>query len=383
MVKAAEFMDYRSLVNQAHALLEANEPSQAFRLVKPALQTGGAPAPLWVNASVALQKRGRIAASLGAAARAFIIAPDNPHVRFQYAIALMRDGHYGAAAPLYEARFEIGTSTVRGPAQMEWRGQPVRGRRILLTLEQGYGDVFQFLRLARWFAEEGGEVLVGGPPPMRGIVERFAGVSTYIDREVNLSPGDRSLPLMSRWDVLEARRALRRPCPPYLFPDQSDVARVRPLIRQTGRPVIGLAIDGRSFPLAQNMMLSEELARLLAGLEVDCWLLDQSPPNPLDRVARRLPEGVLGRQHGQWEDVAAIVANVDLVISIDTALGHLAGAMGVPVALMLRRDCCWRWGGDGDTTSWYPRHHLYRQYRGEWGAALARLQGELPRLLGC
>jgi hypothetical protein len=381
-MKVPAFMDYRSLVNQTHALLEAHEPLQAFRLAKPALQTGGAPAPLWVNVSVALQKRGRIKASLAAAARAFIIAPDNPHIRFQYAVALMRSGNYGAAAPLYEARFDIGTSTVRGPAQMEWRGQPVRGRRILLTLEQGFGDVFQFLRLARWFAEEGAEVLVGGPPSMRGIVERFAGVSAYIDSEINLSPGDYSLPLMSRWDMLEARRALRRPCRSYLFPDQADVARVRPWIRRAGRPLIGLAIDGRSFPLAQNMMLSEGLARVLAGMDVDCWLLDQSPPNPLDRVAQRIPEGVLGRQHGRWEDVAAIVANVDLVISIDTALGHLAGAMGVPVALMLRRDCCWRWGGGWETTYWYPNHRLYRQHRGEWGPALMRLQIDLPGLLG-
>jgi hypothetical protein len=253
----------------------------------------------------------------------------------------------------------------------------------LLYAERGLGDTIQFSRFACSVAAQGGDVLLEVPPPLRGLLRSLPDVKVARRGEA-LPEYDAHLPLMSVPDVLGATSEAGLGQTPYLFAEPALVAawakrlpagQFRVGIVWQGKPV-AMIDKGRSIPLRAFAPLSRVPGVRLISLQKNEGGEQQTP------LARDIPVHALGADFDAGPDAfldsAAIIMNLDLVISSDTASAHLAGALGRPVWIALGHVPEWRWMLDRADTPWYPTARLYRQtVRGDWDEVFARIAADL------
>jgi hypothetical protein len=313
--------------------------------------------------------------------RALILDPTRPEILTGLSLALLQAGDWAAAWPLYETRESCRQFT----AQMDdldrvvWDGKLDKGHRILLIAEQGAGDAIQFIRYARYLAEAGMRVLVHCQPALARLFSEVPWIE-------NLSTGtqpdfDSTCLIMS----LPHRFGTR----PDKIPDPGPYLHARPDAEIPARgkvPSIGLVWAGtpkntrdewRSCPSAALTPLLE-----IPGLRFQSLQYGWRPgakPGPWSSVSP-LDESVT-----DYADTADVIARLDLVISVDTSVAHLAGAMGKPVWLLLGRNSDWRWLTDRNDTPWYPMMRLFRMTKDDgpggdeasWRNLVGRVAGEL------
>lgn len=282
-------------------------------------------------------------------------------------------------------------------ASPPWTGQPPGGATILLHMDQGYGDAIQFVRyaplVARIAAEGGGRVVLETHLLLYRLFNQTLGSSMQVlVRGEDPPPHDLHCPLMSLPRAFGTELATIPAGVPYLAPDPGDVERWRDRLAESDGDAnaaglrIGLVWAGnpqhrndrnRSIPVAALApLLSVPGVRFVSLQTGDAAaVLDRLPgvaiPNAMERVR-------------DFADTAAILANLDLLVTVDTAIAHLAGAMGVPCWLMLPHVPDWRWMLDRADSPWYPSLRLFRQPRpGDWtttlGTAAAVLKAQAAR----
>lgn len=258
-----------------------------------------------------------------------------------------------------------------------WRGEAGQGRSLLITAEQGLGDSLQFCRFAPAAAARGWRVVVAVQPPLVRLLRTLPGVAEVIAWSDRGPPCDAHCPMMSLPLALDARLD-SLPSAPYL---RTDAAPWRRRLARAGRPLIGLVWAGaaRPDPLGKAVdrrrsMPPQELAPLFAIPDLTFVSLQKGgPPAPehfplLDHMA----------EMEDFADSAALVGALDLVISVDTSMVHLAGALGRPVWLLDRFDACWRWLDRRDDSPWYPTLRIFRQTApGDWAGVIARVAAAL------
>jgi ADP-heptose:LPS heptosyltransferase len=261
----------------------------------------------------------------------------------------------------------------------------LQGRRILVFAEQGFGDTLQFVRLLPALKALGATVLLEVQPALKRLLANAPGVDRIFARGDRLPPVDFQVPLMS----LPHRLGLTLetiPAPvPYLAAEPEARAAWRQRLSNLKRPHVGLCWQGgrehkvdrwRSLPL-------ERLTPLIAASDASFISLQKE-----DDRAEIAAAGLEGRlrsvaaELGDFADTAALIEDLDLVICVDTAVGHLAGALGKPVWLLLGFAPDFRWMRDRADNPWYPFHRLYRQERwGDWSVPLAGIGRALPGIL--
>jgi hypothetical protein len=273
------------------------------------------------------------------------------------------------------------------------------GKSILLLGEQGFGDVLQFCRYAPMVAGLGARVILAVPATLCRLLSSLPGVDHVVSQDDVLPAFDVHCPLMSLPMAFATTEKSLPAQVPYLAADPHAIASWNSIIpspsaRGDGESGlrIGLVWAGahrpeqphaaavdrrRSMALAQmapvfaapgNVFVSLQLGP--AAAQVD------AAPFPLLDVADRLTD---------FADTAALVAALDLIITVDTAVAHLAGALGKPVWLLSRHDACWRWGRDRTDSPWYPTMRLFRQtIPGDWAGVMQRVAEALPefRMIG-
>jgi hypothetical protein len=252
-------------------------------------------------------------------------------------------------------------------------------------MEQGLGDMIQFIRYLPLLKERGGTVLVECPPFLMPLFSRCRGIDQLIPEQSALPPFDVQAPIMSLPAFLDTRLDTVPATVPYLFPDEGLVAEWRQRIQALPGFKIGIVWQGnpyhprdrwRSIPLSQFAALQipgVELISLQHGPGTE--QLDQTP------IATRLTDD-LDKDVGGFMGTAAVMKNLDLVISVDTAATHLAGGLGVPVWLLLSAIGEWRWMVGRDRSPWYPTLRLFRQTTlGQWGPVFERLAEEIEHLV--
>jgi tetratricopeptide (TPR) repeat protein len=314
------------------------------------------------------------------------------------AIALLTLGRYEEGWPLFEARGLTDPEVMVGglPEAKRWRGQPLAGRTLLLHSEQGLGDTVQFCRYAPLLKAMGATVALLAESPLVRLMQRAPGVDTVIDKALlNIPVYDWHLPLMSLPLAMGTTVATIPAEVPYL---RADPERVRAWDTRLGprrRPRVGLcwatghrpdrpdwtAVDQRrDAPLA--------LIEGLKGLEADFVSLQKG-----ERAERELKARLAAGWNGpaltdvsdgltDFAETAALIETLDLVISVDTATAHLAGALGKPVWVLLKSDSCWRWLEGREDSPWYPTARLFRQDRpGDWAGTMARVREALAERL--
>ena len=338
------------------------------------------------NRGSALASLGRHDEALLSLRRALSLDPAHANANHSHGLTGLKLGRMDAAAWNQHAyRWRLPSAgPYRHAALPPWDGRTdIRGRRILLWSEQGYGDTIQFCRYAPLVAARGAQVVLEVQAPLQGLLGSLEGVAQVFAVGDALPACDVQLPLLGLPQAFATTLATVPGRVPYLAADARKVdawraARAGP----AGAPRIGIACSGN--PGHQNdVRRSLALAALAPLFGLGHLILVQKDLRPQDEAMLRAspiedPRGALG----DFSDTAALVASLDLVISVDTSLVHVAGALGKPVWILLPADPDWRWMLHRTDSPWYPSARLFRQSTADdWMPVVRQVAEQLARLV--
>jgi tetratricopeptide (TPR) repeat protein len=372
-------------VNRGNTLLRYNRPAEAIASYDAALAAMPGHPQILTNRGHALRRLDRPLEALGDFEAAIAAAPEFPEAHFEWAMTQLTLGNFDAGWKAYEWRWKA-SAFARHRAQPQaplWLGdEPIAGKTILLHAEQGFGDTIQFIRYAPLVAKRGAEVICEVQPELQPLLSQFEGIAVMAAGEPRPA-FDRHCPLLSLPLAFRTQRETIPAAIPYLTAPAERVAHWRDRLPR-GRPRAGFVWSGqRSHKNDSNRSI--ELSRLAALFEnppVDCFSLQSDLRDADAEVLRGLPNLVhLGGNLRDFADTAAVISLLDVVISVDTAVAHLAGAMGKPVVILLPHAADFRWMRIRDDTPWYPTARLFRQPAfGDWDSVIVRLRDQLQQL---
>ena len=327
----------------------------------------------------ALHDLGRLEEAIAAFQRAQALDPENAEAHRSEALSLLLQGDFARGWEKLEWRWRAEDVVLRRLDEKPWRGEPLAGRTILLYAEQGLGDTVQFARFAPQVAARGGRVIVQAQRPLLGLLRSLEGVAELVGVRQASPAFDVQAPLLSLPWLLGIRLETLPAAAPYLAAEPARVARWREIVGTGSHPTIGLVWAGnprhgrdrvRSLPPERLLPLLDHDARWFS-LQVGASA-DGLPADRVTDLAPRLTD---------FDETAAAVTALDLVITVDTAVAHLAGALGRPVWLLLPFSPDFRWLLGRDDSPWYPTMRLFRQPApGDWQSVVAAVRAALPSL---
>jgi Tfp pilus assembly protein PilF len=383
-------------LTRANVFLDQGRPAEALAAYDAILAREPGHIRALSNRGGALTALNRHAEGAQSYERAAALAPDIPEIRVNAGFARLATGDYARGFGLFEARWQSAVLTgylqSRAFGRPFWRGdEPLAGKTLLLHSEQGFGDILQFCRYAPLAAERGARVIVEVDAPLAALMQTLPGVAQVVTQGEALPAFDLHCPMMS---LPYAFRTTLDTLPgetPYLFADPAKTAVWRERLGASDRPRVGLvwssgfrpdqpelrAINGR-----RNLPLSALSA--LKGANVDFVSLQKGQPaegefDALDQAAWGGPPilNVAGALT-DFSRTAALIDTLDLVVTVDTSVAHLTGALGKPVWVMNRSDPCWRWLAPRTDSPWYPTARLFRQPEpGDWESVLVEVRAAL------
>ena len=371
-----------ALVNRGNALLRLNRPVQAIASYDQALSSSPGHSQILTNRGHALRRLDRPDDALADFNAALARRAEFPEARFEAAMTHLTLGEFGVGWKEYEWRWKTASFADRRRQFRAhlWLGdRPVAGKTILLHAEQGFGDTLQFIRYAPLLAERGAKVICEVQRELHPLLSRFENVEV-IARGEPLPAFDMHCPLLSLPLAFGTRLETIPATIPYLAAPEERFARWRD--RLPGRrPRAGFVWSGsaahkndvnRSIPLTR-------LAALFSDAPVSAISLQNELRDADRETLRDLPNLVhFGSELRDFADTAAVISLLDVVISVDTAVAHLAGALGKPVLILLPYAADFRWMRERCDSPWYPTAKLLRQPAfGDWDSVIARLQDEL------
>ena len=367
----------------------------------------------YYNLGNARQALGAYQAALAAYGRVMQIIPDSAANRFNRSLALLVTGKFKEGWMEYEWRFQNSKDQLSRWHQKEvyrWDGSPFDGKRLLVLDEQGIGDTLQFIRYLPRVKALGGTVLFETIQPLMALLGNQGGIDVLLNRATAAgcaSDIELYVPLMSLPGIFNTGLDSIPAKVPYVFPDPSkvdywrrrltkDAFKVgvvwagRPTAHYKGARTSGLEhvdlkwagtpankiADSRSSSLSHFSPLAQVPGIHLYGLQKgeSAWQVGE--------LSQIIKVDNLGEEFRDFSDTAAVIANLDLVISVDTSVAHLAGAMGKPVWVLIPFAPDWRWMLGREDSPWYPTMRLFRQaQRGEWDEVFKRVARELYTLI--
>jgi tetratricopeptide (TPR) repeat protein len=334
------------------------------------------------NIGQLLAERGETAEALERFDRAGRLQPDLPSVRNNRGMILLARGDFARGWPEYEARLQL-PGAPRRPPGSAWQGERLDGRTILIYAEQGLGDLLQFIRYAPLVKARGGRVVVRCGGRLIRILSTCAGIDELVSDDDPWPPYDVHAALLSLPGIFCTDAGSIPADVPYLSTTTELVDAWRQRLSSDGRLLVGISWQGsptyrgdyrRSIPLAEFAPLAAHrdvrLLSLQKGFGIE-QLADA--PFEVEDIGSQLDNG-----EANLLEAAAVIKNVDLVVTCDTALAHLAGALAAPVWVALSRAADWRWQLDRRDTPWYPTMRLYRQQvLGRWRDAFGSMADDL------
>jgi len=370
--------------NCGNALIKLNRPAEAVAAYDEALKIAPDNVQLLTNRAVALRRLDRPHEALMSATRALAARPDFAQARFVDSVARLTLGDFSAGWRGYESRWQVGllASQRRSFVAPLWLGkESLEGKTILLHAEQGSGDTIQFVRYAALLAARGAKkVILEVQRELVRLVSRMPGVASVIARGQALPSFDYHCPLLSLPLAFATDLSSIPADIPYITAADADAAAWRGRLPRQ-RPLIGLVWSGARLhdnDLNRSMRF-ETLAPLLDLPNIGFVSL-QHQMREEDTCLLRNCSNVLalGEQFRDFADTAAAVSLLDAVISVDTAVAHLAGAMGKPLFLLLPFAADFRWLRERNDSPWYPTARLFRQRQfDDWTGAIDALRQEL------
>jgi tetratricopeptide (TPR) repeat protein len=373
------------------ALAETGKFKEAARCFNSVARLDPETAGGWANLGVMLKIEGRFDESLAAFDRAIARDPNDVQIKVNRAIALLHAGKWEDAWQDFEARFDRPGYTAPSNAPLLPgldANTRLDGKRILVWHEEGFGDTLQVTRYFPLLVALGAEVIALVPAPLVRLLHRIPGITVIQKGKAELPAHDFQCPVLS---LPRAFGATTRNVPgqPWLSADRDLAAVWAARLPRDGLRA-GLVWAGqarhwlhgfasvdrrRSVGLAAFAPLAAVRGVRFVSLQAGTAAAQgQEPPAGMELVDPM-------ELASDFADTAAIIANLDVVISVDTSVAHLAGAMGKPVFLLDRFDNCWRWLHGRTDSPWYPSMTVFRQPRpGDWSAVMHRAASSLGSL---
>ncbi len=409
-----------ALFNLAKVLFELGQFAEALDCYRQALQINPSDAPAHFNLGSVYLKQDLFDEAAECFRRALAIKPDYAdahnnlglaysgqrdfdHAAECYRHACAFDAHHPSALwnlslmrllqgdlqggwAAYEQRWSQPGRVRRTFMEALWDGAPLNGKTVLLYAEQGLGDTIQFIRFAPLVKERGGRVVVECQPALVNLLTGVAGIDQVIAQGQALPPFDAQLPLMSLGSIFQTALDSLPGRLPYLHADEIMAARWRDELKSLGGFKVGVVWQGnpnqpddrqRSVSLAQFRPLAAVPGVQLLSLQIGPGKeqVDQVSFPIIDLGSRFDPNSL--------DDLAAVLANLDLVVTVCTSVAHLAGAMGVPGMVALRLVPYWCWHLDCADSPWYPSLRLFRQnHFGDWRPVFESIALAIAETLG-
>lgn len=386
-------------LNRGAALQELGQFDAALEGFDRAIAADPSLAEAYANRGCALDCLGRPQEALSSCERAIALKPDYTAAHLNRAMTLLRIGRFPEGWAEYEWRWRNTQSALcrdrRRSSVPLWLGrESLAGKTILLQAEQGYGDTLQFCRYARLVRDRGAKVVLEVHPALKRVLSRLDGVAQVISRDEPTGEVDFQCPLMSLplafGTTLETVPSGQR----YLVGEPELVERWRTRLGERRGFRVGLVWSGGLRPhepeyWSANARRNIDLQELI-GLDhprIEYVSLQKGQPAHAEPQeprrwgwAARLVDRT--QELTDFAETAALIENLDLVVSVDTATAHLAAALGKPTWILNRFDSCWRWLMSRSDSPWYPSVRLFRQHApGIWGDAVGQVRDELFRLV--
>ena len=377
--------DYaEALYNRGNALRELNRHDDALDSYERALKIKPDYAEALNNRGNALVDLKRLDEALESYGHAHKIKPDYAEAHLNEGLCRLSSGDFAPGWLEYEWRWknEPLTGQLRNFKQPLWLGsEELENKTILLHGEQGYGDTIQFCRYARQVAARGAKVILEVQPALKNLLQGLEGAATVVGKGEHLPDFDCHCPLLSmplafKADLSNITNAT------YLKSDGQKVAAWRSRLNKNGKKIIGLVWSGK--PQHKNDRNRSIPLREFKGLindQADYYCLQKELRAADKAVLEQARIKYLGDELTDFSDTAALVELMDLVITVDTSVAHLAGAMGKQVWVLLPFNPDWRWLQDRSVSPWYHSARLFRQpCIGDWTSVLLEVKALADRI---
>lgn len=347
-------------------------------------------AAAYSNRGITLTEQGRLAEAHASYAEALRIDPHYADGHMNRSLVRLLTGDFAAGWKEYEWRWKCGHARMPAMTQPLWTGQPLDGKRIVIHAEQGLGDTLQFVRLLRLVQRRGAHVTFMCQKALLPLIARTPGIDRLLPKimDGDLPACDYHAPLLGLPRVLGLDASNIPAEAPYVSPDPVLLERWSARLDRSARLRVGINWQGnpqyrgdrqRSIPLVHFAPLGRLPGVRLYSLQKNFGreqLLDAGVELAVTDLGPHLDE-----QSGPFMDTAALATTLDVVITSDTAVAHLCGAVGARTWLALPYAADWRWLRDIETSPWYPTMRLFRQPQpGDWSAVFNRIAEELESL---
>jgi Flp pilus assembly protein TadD len=390
-----------ALRNLGVTLSDLGDFDLALALIRKALRLEPGSPDSNLGLGVTLARQAKWDEALDCYDQAVSLRPDFAESRRNRAQIWLAHGEFERGWPEYEWRLKCPKCRFPSVNCPRWTGDDLDGRSILLVAEQGLGDTLQFIRYATLVEQRGGRVVVACPDSLIRLLTRCPGVDHVVDWNSPLPDCDVHAPLLSLPAILRTTLATIPAEIPYLSADAGTVQDWRPVVaqaiehatpagqRSTGKSPrtvnIGIAWQGnrdnkvdrwRSFPLTKFAHLARLPGVCLISLQKGDGREQIATLAGQFRIAELIPQDQADDDRRDFLDTAAVINELDLVVTPDTALAHLAGALGARVFVALPAVAEWRWLLDRDLSPWYPTMRIFRQTKpGDWEGVFERIAG--------
>ncbi len=368
----------------ANAMSMQGRLDEAVALYRKSIAAKPGIATFYVNQGNALRAQGKLDEALASYEQALRITPDHSGAHWNRSLAWLLMGHYEAGWAEYEWRWRH-RMELPDFARPPWDGGPLSGKTVLLHAEQGLGDTIQFIRYAPLVQRRGGRVVVACQRPLLALLAGCAGIDAVVPQEDRLPDFDVHAAIMGLPHLFGTTLADIPADIPYLAAQTARVSRWRGELDPIPEFKVGLVWQGnpyhtldqhRSFRLAEFAPLARVPGVKLVSLQ---W---GPGSEQLDEPGRKFPvinlPGRVRLPDQAFLDDAAIMMHLDLVVTVDSAMAHLAGALGRPTWVALPFAGDWRWLFNRDDSPWYPTTRLFRQTRwGDWPGVFERIAAAL------
>lgn len=371
--------------NRGLALAELKQLDAAVESFNKAIAIKPDYAKAYFNRGAALAELKQLNAAVASYDKAIAIKPDYAEAYWNKSLALLLGGDFVNGLELHEWRWKIDTFTYpkRNFPQPRWLGkESIAGKSILLHSEQGFGDTIQFCRYANLVSDLGARVIMEVETSLVGLLKELAGVSDLVVKSSPLPAFDyhcplSSLPLAFKTDVNCIPSA-----PKYLSADTKKMTHWANRLGEKTKQRVGLVWSGNAEHKNdhnRSIILSELIQQLPPDYQ---YVSLQDKVRDIDKSTLESRANILhfGGDLKDFTDTAALCELMDVVISVDTSVAHLGGALGKPTWVLLPFSPDWRWLLDRDDSPWYPSVKLYRQPSiGDWGSVFAKVKGDLAQ----
>ena len=375
------------LYNLGNAYLKSGNYQLARHQYEQALKLNESNVQLLCNKGIVSERLGAFSEAAAAYKKALVLDSKNHSAAYNYSLLLLKLGFYEKGWELYENRWET-REFVAAKRQLNaplWLGDAdLTNKKILCHAEQGFGDTIQFLRFCTMFDTSKTTVFVQCHSDLIEIAQTMQLQAEFYENGSDLPDYDFHCPLMSLPRAFKHRPEGQTTTKPYLFPHLGKKEKFDKILGPRLKPRVGLVLEGKPSHI-HNHLRSVNAHDFIEVLPkgADYFLLQKELSSRTSDLVRNRPDvRNFSKLLNNFSETAAACANMDLIISVDTAVAHLAGAIGCRTNLLLHYQSDWRWGLETKTSHWYSNMSLIRLKRnGEWSDTYAEISATIASIL--